>query len=92
MQIHAILFDGPALHALEGVSEDFSDLLSDLILCLEHSFGLDVSPSPEFRSARLADSDGILGVVVGEFQDGTPAFLTLERDLDLVRSHSSVLH
>lgn len=72
--IDRILFDGPVLEAFESVPELFADLLPSNFDGLR----LNVAPASEIDAASLAFGHGAFGVVVGQFEDGSPACLALE--------------
>lgn len=71
MYVEKILFD---VEALKGVSGG----LEKLIFGDVRGLAFDVSPSSKLDAAVFAARDGIVGVVVGKRQDGTPAILTGE--------------
>lgn len=77
MEVHHFLFRAEPLNALEGVSELGGHMIDGLASRLR----FDVTPSTELDPAFLALGDGVVGVVVGQFEDGSPALLAGEFDL-----------
>ena len=88
MFVHAMLFEGPTLLALEGIAKHAPHVFDARLAGLS----FDVAVSSELRIAGLALGDGVVGVVVGQLQNGTPALLALERDLECVCGHGAALH
>jgi len=74
MLIHSILFNRPALEALEGIPEHPPDVLFAHL----HGLGFNITISSELSSAGLAFRDGVVGVIVGQFENGAPALLALK--------------
>jgi hypothetical protein len=84
MLVERILFDLEALHALEGLLDGPVDVgFGDL-----HRLRFDVTPAADFDTATFALRDGVVGVVIGKFEDGSPALEALERDVDVAFGHS----
>lgn len=85
MLVHAISFHLPALQALEGAGKLAPQFLGGDLARLR----LDVSPSAERLPAGFAFGDGIVGVVIGQFEDGPPTFQALKTDGNLIVPVSS---
>lgn len=81
----AILFDRPALQALEGVLGLSGQVFEGLVTGLRFN----IAKGSELMPAGLAYGDGVVGVVIWEREDGSPAFQTLERNVDLVFGHGA---
>lgn len=62
VEIQSILFDRPALKALEGIPNHCLEMSGGLAL----GFGFDLSERSESLTAVLAASDGVIGVVIGK--------------------------
>ncbi len=74
--VERILFRFPAFQALEGRSEFGADICQGGVTGLS----LNVTPSTESFPARLAGGNRVIGVVVGQFQDGSLARFAFEAD------------
>lgn len=74
MLIHSFLFDREALAALEGVPDHVFRVAPDRI----HGIGFNITETSEISAAGLAFRDGVVGVIVGQFEDGRPAFRAFE--------------
>ena len=83
MLVHKFLFDRKALNSLEGVFHHPGHVILGGLerLCF------DIAPASEFDAALLARCDGVVGAVVGEFEDGYPALCAGEFDFYAVGSH-----
>lgn len=69
-----------SLPSLDGVL----DHITDDFLSIGDSLRLDIAPASELDATGLAFGDGIIGWVVGELKNGSPAFLALESDDELI--------
>lgn len=80
--VTGLLFDLPALHALEGVFDHADERVFPGLSRL----GFNVTPAPELLAASLATGNAVIGVIVGKFEGGGvgPAGLALEGDVQLV--------
>lgn len=80
MTVDRILFNGPVLRTLKNVSEFLSiGVRRDI-----SGLSFDVAPSAEFGFARFAFGNGVVGVVVGQLNDGSTAVEALKIHLNLV--------
>lgn len=80
MDLRSFLFQLPSFETLETVSEIRSQFIKGSLAGL----GFNVAVSSELLPAGLAFSDGVVGWVIGKFDDGSPAFLAIKGDGDLV--------
>lgn len=80
MIIRSNSFHLPALKALERVLEVRPDLRFGDI----HRLGLHVSETPELLPAGFAFSNGVIGIVVRAFENGSAAFEAFKLNSDLV--------
>ncbi len=85
MVIHKILFNRPSLETFESVANPSFDMVGGLLSGL----GFNVAISSELSTAGLTFRDGVVGVVVGEFENGAPAFLAFEGDGEVIAGHHS---
>ena len=83
MYVTNILLHLPALEPLECISDHSAEVVGSEIAGL----GFNVTPSTELDTARFAFDDGLIGWVVGEFEDRSPALLALECDVEVVGVH-----
>lgn len=77
MLVRQLLF---SVQALEGVPDHTFDVFSGR----SQAFRTNVSPAPEFDTAGFTFGDGVIGVVIGEFKDGSAARLALKADGEFV--------
>lgn len=78
--VERVLFDFPALEALESLPELVLHVPDD---SLPRPL-FNVSPSTEGDTASLALGLGIIGVVVGKREDGAAALWAFESNVDLI--------
>jgi len=83
MLVQKILFDREALNSLEGFFHHPGHMIPGGL----ERLGFDIAPTSEFDAALLASCGGVVGMVVGEFEDGSPALRTSEFDGYAVCSH-----
>ena len=76
MLIDKLLLKLDALDSFKGVPHRGFDMIPNGI----HSLCFDVAPATHLDTALLASCDGVIGVVVGEFEGGFAALGTREFD------------
>jgi hypothetical protein len=80
MEVHAIIFKAAALEALDAPLHAGDELSLGGI----PGFSFEITETTDGFPAAFADDDRIIGVVVGQFEDGSAAFEALEADFNLV--------
>jgi hypothetical protein len=81
--VRSIAFDGPSL---EGAGEPAAQMIERSTL----GCTFDVSPSSEGTPAGFAVSNGIIGWVVGERDDGSPTFFALRDNVQPIVGHNPI--
>ena len=87
MQVHQVIFDTSAVARLAGTAgQSVQSRVSGLLLHLS----FDLGPRSKEVAAVFASDRRVIGVLVGNLDDGSPTFKALKADCDAV-SHNAFL-
>ena len=75
MRVERFIFSINALEAFPNVPRNYG-------VGLAENLSINVTIGAEDCSALAAFGDGVIGVAIGKFHNGTPAFITIKRRAD----------